>query len=139
MYQKTLHFLGNENACRSQMAEGWGKHYLGTGWRVISAGIKTSAIDPMTIEVMNEIGIDISKQISKMMDPSLLKESDFVITLSREADRKCPRMQPYVTKVHWGFDDPATTRRSGEEKREAFQRVRDEIGARIKQFAETGK
>ncbi len=139
MYQKTLYFLGTENTCLTQMAEGWGKHYLGTGWRVISGGVETSRINPMTIEVMNEVGIDISQQTSKKMDPSLIKEADIIITLTVEADRRCPRTPPSVAKVHWGFDHPEKTRRSGEEKRKAFQRVRDEIRARIKQFAETGK
>ena len=139
MYQKTLYFLGTENACLSQMAEGWGKHYLGTGWRVLSGGLETKVINPLTIEVMNEVGIDISQQTSKKMDPSLIKEADMVITLTVEADRRCPRTPPSVTKVHWGFDHPERTGARDEEKRKAFQSVRDEIGTRIKQFAETGK
>ncbi len=115
------------------MAEGWAKKYLGDDWNVYSAGIEAHGLNPNAVKAMQEAGVDISSQTSDIIDPEILNNADLVVTLCGDAADKCPITPPYVKREHWGFDDPA-----GKEWFE-FQRVRDEIGERIKQFGETGK
>lgn len=110
-----------------------GKQYLGDKWNVYSAGIEAHGVNPNAIKAMNEVNIDITNQTSDIIDANILNNADLVVTLCSHADSVCPSTPPHVSRVHWGFDDPA-----GKEWSE-FQRVRDEIGARIKRFSETGE
>ncbi|EGQ0296319.1 arsenate reductase (thioredoxin) [Staphylococcus pseudintermedius] len=128
MHKKTVYFICTGNACRSQMAEGWGKHILGDDWDVYSAGIETHGVNPQAIKAMEEVGIDISSHTSDLIDPQIIQQSDLVVTLCSDADQNCPTIPSHVNKEHWGFDDPAGQAWS------EFQRVRDEIGERIKAF-----
>ncbi|GGA25004.1 arsenate reductase (thioredoxin) [Psychrobacillus lasiicapitis] len=139
MAKKILYFLCTGNSCRSQMAEGWGKKHLGDEWEVLSAGIEAHGLNPNAVKAMNEVRIDISKQTSDIIEMETLNNAEFVITLCGDAADKCPMAPPQVKRDHWGFDDPAKAEGTDEEKWATFQRVRDEIGARIKQFADTGK
>lgn len=125
---KTIYFICTGNACRSQMAEGWGKIILGEDWRVYSGGIEAHGVNPNAIKAMSEVGIDISQQTSDLIDPAIVNKADLVVTLCSHADAQCPIMPPHVQKEHWGFDDPA-----GQPWSE-FQRVRDEIKVAIEQF-----
>nr|WP_315293608.1 arsenate reductase (thioredoxin) [Mammaliicoccus lentus] len=133
MANKTIYFICTGNSCRSQMAEGWGKSLLGEEWNVYSAGIETHGVNPKAIQAMKEVDIDISEQTSDLIDNNILKQSDLVVTLCSDADNNCPTIPASVKKEHWGFDDPA-----GKDWSE-FQRVRDEIGERIKQFKEVSE
>lgn len=139
MTKKTLYFLCTGNSCRSQMAEGWGKQILGDEWQVLSAGIEAHGLNPNAVKAMNEVDIDISEQTSDIIDLEILNNADFVVTLCGDAADKCPLTPPHVKRDHWGFTDPAKALGTDEEKWTVFQDVRDEIGARIRQFAETGK
>lgn len=139
MSKKTLYFLCTGNSCRSQMAEGWGKKYLGDKWEVKSAGIEAHGLNPKAVKAMAEAGVDISQQTSDVIDPHILNHADFVVTLCGDAADKCPVTPPTVRREHWGFDDPAKAEGTDEEKGEMFERVRDEIEARIRVFAQTGK
>lgn len=139
MNKKTIYFLCTGNSCRSQMAEGWAKKYLGDDWNVHSAGIEAHGLNPNAVKAMEEAGIDISAQISDIIDPTLLHEADFVVTLCGDAADKCPATPPQVRREHWGFDDPAKAQGTEEEKWAVFQRVRDQIGERIERFAKTGE
>lgn len=139
MSKKTLYFLCTGNSCRSQMAEGWGKKYLGDKWEVKSAGIEAHGLNPKAVKAMAEAGIDISRQTSDVIDPHILNHADFVVTLCGDAADKCPVTPPTVRREHWGFDDPAKAQGTDEEKWAMFERVRDEIEARIRVFAQTGK
>ncbi|CAM4225692.1 arsenate reductase [Bacillus manliponensis] len=131
--KKTIYFLCTGNSCRSQMAEAWGKKYLGDKWNVLSAGIEAHGVNPNAIKAMKEVGIDINDQTSDIIDNDILNKADLIVTLCGHANDVCPTTPSHVKRVHWGFDDPA-----GKEWAE-FQRVRDEIGARIQRFAETGE
>ncbi|MBF0795521.1 arsenate reductase (thioredoxin) [Mammaliicoccus lentus] len=133
MTNKTIYFICTGNSCRSQMAEGWGKSLLGEEWNVYSAGIEKHGVNPKAIQAMKEVDIDISEQTSDLIDNNILKQSDLVVTLCSDADNNCPTIPASVKKEHWGFDDPA-----GKDWSE-FQRVRDEIGGRIKQFKEVSE
>ncbi|WP_010648632.1 arsenate reductase (thioredoxin) [Oceanobacillus massiliensis] len=139
MSKKTIYFLCTGNSCRSQMAEGWAKKYLGDEWEVRSAGIEAHGLNPMAVKAMNEIGIDISDHKSEMIDPEFLHHATMAVTLCGDAADRCPMTPPHVKREHWGFDDPAKAQGTEEEVWEVFQRVRDEIGDRIKLFAETGE
>lgn len=139
MTKKTLYFLCTGNSCRSQMAEGWGKQYLSDEWNVLSAGIEAHGLNPNAVKAMAEVGIDISNQTSDIIDNDILMNADFVVTLCGDAADKCPVTPPHVKRAHWGFDDPAKATGTDEEKWAVFQRVRDEIEARIKRFAETAE
>src|SRR4051794_37266733 len=133
MTKRTIYFLCTGNSCRSQMAEGWAKKHLNDEWEVRSAGIEAHGLNPNAVKAMKEAGIDISNQTSDIIDPEILNHADLVVTLCGDAADKCPVTPTNVKREHWGFDDPA-----GKEWSE-FQRVRDEIGDRIKRFAETGE
>lgn len=139
MKRKTLYFLCTGNSCRSQMAEGWGKEVLGDEWEVKSAGIEAHGLNPNAVKAMNEVNIDISNQTSDMIDTTVLNNADLVVTLCGDAADRCPMTPPHVKREHWGFDDPAKATGTEEEKWQFFQRVRDEIGSRLQEFAETGK
>ncbi|MGE7766293.1 arsenate reductase (thioredoxin) [Peribacillus sp. NPDC096540] len=138
MTKKTLYFLCTGNSCRSQMAEAWGKKYLGDKWQVLSAGIEAHGLNPNAVKAMNEVGLNISNQSSDNIDTDILNNADFVVTLCGDAADKCPMTPPHVKREHWGFDDPANAEGTDEEKWATFQRVRDEIGARIERFSKTG-
>ncbi|MDQ0298709.1 arsenate reductase [Salibacterium salarium] len=133
---KIMYFLCTGNSCRSQMAEGFGRHFL-EGWDVYSAGIEAHGVNDKAVEAMKEVDIDISDQSSNKIDMELLHNADMVVTLCGHADDVCPTTPPHVTKEHWGFDDPAQADGTDAEKWSVFQRVRDEIGERIKHFAQT--
>jgi arsenate reductase (thioredoxin) len=137
--KKKLYFLCTGNSCRSQMAEGWAKKHLGDEWEVRSAGIEAHGLNPNAVKAMQEAGIDISTHTSDIIDPEYLNNADLVVTLCGDAADKCPITPPEVKRVHWGVDDPAQAQGTEEEKWAFFQRVRDEIGDRIKRFADTGE
>ncbi|MCG5102625.1 arsenate reductase (thioredoxin) [Oceanobacillus alkalisoli] len=139
MDKKTIYFLCTGNSCRSQMAEGWAKKLLGEEWVVKSAGIEAHGLNPNAVKAMDEVGIDISNQQSELIDTDFLNHATLAVTLCGDAADRCPMTPPHVRREHWGFDDPAKAEGTPEEKWAVFQRVRDEIGDRIKRFAETGE
>ncbi|WP_404450683.1 arsenate reductase (thioredoxin) [Virgibacillus necropolis] len=139
MSKQTIYFLCTGNSCRSQMAEGWAKKYLGDEWEVKSAGIEAHGLNPNAIKAMQEVDVDISDQKSEIIEPEILNNATLAITLCGDAADKCPMTPPHVKREHWGFDDPAKAEGTDEEKWKVFQQVRDEIGERIKNFAETGQ
>ncbi|WP_453995801.1 arsenate reductase (thioredoxin) [Bacillus nitroreducens] len=140
MTKKIIYFLCTGNSCRSQMAEGWAKKYLNQEeWIVKSAGIEAHGLNPNAVKAMKEVGIDITTQTSDIIHPEILNNATLAVTLCGDAKDKCPVTPPAVKREHWGFEDPAKAEGTDEEKWAVFQRVRDEIGERIKRFAETGE
>ncbi|WP_249869585.1 arsenate reductase (thioredoxin) [Oceanobacillus saliphilus] len=139
MAKKTIYFLCTGNSCRSQMAEGWAQKLLGDEWEVRSAGIEAHGLNPNAVKAMKEVEIDISNQESEMIDTEYLNNATLAVTLCGDAADRCPMTPPHVRREHWGFDDPAKAEGTDEEKWAVFQRVRDEIGERIKRFTETGE
>lgn len=137
--KKIIYFLCTGNSCRSQMAEGFAKKYLGNKFEVYSAGIEAHGVNPHAVKAMHEKGVDISTQTSDLIDPELLNKADYVVTLCGDANDKCPMTPAHVKRDHWGFDDPAKATGTEDEKWAFFQRVRDEIEKRIKLFALEGK
>lgn len=125
-----LLFLCVANSARSQMAEGLARHFLGRNFSVQSAGSHPTQVNPVAIEVMKEMGIDISKQVSKSVNSIDSKTIDLVITLCQE--EVCPAF-PGKTKIwHWALPDPASVKGDLETQRVAFRKVRDEILKHLK-------
>jgi arsenate reductase len=116
------------NSCRSHLAEGILRAVAGDLIEVASAGSKPAGyVHPKSIEVMKEIGIDISGHTSKHLEEFLKRPVDTVITVCGNADQTCPIFPGQVNRYHWGFDDPAHATGSEEEVLTEFRRVRDQI------------
>jgi len=122
------------NSARSQMAEGLLRNDGGGKFEVESAGIISSFVRPQAIEVMSEIGIDISGHRSKSLDEFLDEAFDFVITVCDNAKENCPVFPGKARRIHWSFDDPADAAGTEEEKLVVFRRVRNEIRDKLKKF-----
>lgn len=137
MNKRRIYFLCTGNSCRSQMAEGWAKELLGDKWEVRSAGMESHGLNPYAVKAMKEVEIDISNQESELIDDDFLNNATLVVTLCGDAVDRCPATPPHVRREHWGFDDPAKAGGTDEENWAVFQRVRDEIGDRVKRFSET--
>ncbi len=131
--KKKVLFLCTENSCRSQMAEGILRHLNGSKFEVFSAGTRSSAVNPVAIKVMAEIGIDISEHRSKSIDEFQGMSFDFVITTCDGARETCPVFPGKSRHLHWGLNDPANARGSENEILSAFRNVRDEIKKRIQE------
>ncbi len=116
------------NSCRSHMAEGILRDSAGDLFDVFSAGSKPSGyVHPLAIEVLREIGIDISGHESKHLDQFLNAGIQIVITVCDNANDSCPIFPGNVKRHHWGFEDPPKASRPGEAEIDAFRRIRDEI------------
>jgi arsenate reductase (thioredoxin) len=123
------------NSARSQMAEGFLKS-LDPNLEVYSAGTQPSVqVNPAAIQVMREIGIDISHGLPKKVNQFLADSFDYVITVCDDADHNCPIFTGRVKhRLHLGFADPAKTTGSQEDILVAFRTVRDQIKAQFLQF-----
>jgi arsenate reductase len=135
MARKVL-FLCTGNSCRSQMAEGWLRHYAGDRAEVFSAGTKPAGLNPMAVAVMRESGIDIAGQRSKHVDELAKEDFLFVVTVCDSAREECPLFPGALYQLHWSFDDPAGAAGSEEEKLAVFRRVRDEIAEQVRTFVQ---
>jgi arsenate reductase (thioredoxin) len=129
--KKRVLFLCTGNSARSQMAEGLLRRLAGESFEVFSAGTHPKGVHPRTIEVMNEIGIDVSGHTSKDVQQFLDEKFDYVITVCDRAKQQCP-IFPGAEPIHWGFDDPAEA--PSARQIEMFRRVREEIRQRLRLF-----
>ena len=120
-------FICTHNSARSQMAEGLLRHYKGDRYEALSAGTIATSVNPLAIEVMSEIGIDITDQKSEDARKYLGEKFDFVITVCDNAREACPFFPGAKKYEHKSFEDPAFHKGSREEKLEVFRKVRDEI------------
>jgi arsenate reductase (thioredoxin) len=124
------------NSARSQMAEGLLRHEGGERFEVHSAGTVPSFVRPQAIEVMREIGMDISGHRSKSVDEFAGQEFDYVITVCDNANENCPVFPGKTKRIHWSFDDPAEALGTEEEKLAVFRRVRNEIAEKLRTLAQ---
>ncbi|MBM3700778.1 MAG: arsenate reductase ArsC [Actinobacteria bacterium] len=121
------------NSARSQMAEGFLKHYK-KEWEIYSAGIKPAGLNPLAVEAMSEKGIDISNYKSKHLDTFLKKQFDYIITVCDNAKESCPVFPGNARYLHWSLKDPAAVEGTKEEKLAAFKKTRDEIQEKVLKF-----
>ena len=127
--QKRILFLCTGNSCRSQMAEGWARHFHGDTLEVYSAGTTPFGVDPRAIQVMTESGVDISGQTSNHVDEYIALPFDLVVTVCDNAREACPAFPGEGRTVHHSFDDPPSLAQNAPNKDEAlipYRRVRDE-------------
>jgi arsenate reductase (thioredoxin) len=129
-------FLCTGNSARSQMAEGYLRHAAGDRFEVLSAGIEPKGLNPLAVEAMREIGVDISSQRSKDVREFLGQSIPYVVTVCDNAKEHCPVFPGAYKRLHWGFEDPAAAAGPREEQLAVFRRVRDQIRAAIdREFA----
>lgn len=133
--KKRILFLCTKNSVRSQMAEGLMRHFRGDEVDACSAGVEPYLVHPYAIEVMGEIGIDISTQRSKHIDEFKSTPIDYVVSLCDNAAKTCPLFDGGGKRIHRAFDNPADAEGSGEEKKNVFRRVRDELKEFILSFS----
>ena len=122
------------NSARSQMAEGLLRHLGADRFEVTSAGVSPTEVRSEAVQVMEEIGIDISQQVSKSVDRFLGGSFDYVITVCDNANEHCPVFPGATQRVHWSFEDPASVKGDEATRLEAFRRVRDQIRERLQGF-----
>jgi arsenate reductase (thioredoxin) len=113
------------------MAEGYLRHVAGGEFEPLSAGIEPKGLNPLAVEAMNEIGIDISRERSKDVQEFVGQAIPYVITVCDNAKQRCPIFPNTDKSLHWSLEDPAEATGSHEEKLAIFRRVRDEIRRRI--------
>ncbi len=119
------------------MAEGWARHLFGAQMTVQSAGSKPGRVNPYAIEVMNEVGIDLTGHSSKSVDDIVPEGIDTVITLC--AEEVCPVFFGSVRRLHWAIPDPASSEPlSREEMLVRFRTARDEIEKRLTRWGDDG-
>ena len=129
---KVILFVCVENAGRSQMAEGFfNQHYTPKGYRAISAGTRpASQINPLAVQVMNEVGIDITNQKSKIITEDMIRSSAKSVNMSCLDKAECPML--FVNNIiDWGIEDPKG------KPIEKVREIRDEIERRVKEIAES--
>ena len=124
-------FLCTGNSCRSQMAEGFARHFAGDRLEVYSAGTSPEPIRAETIEVMREAGVDISEQRSKGLD-QVPPEVDLVVTVCDRAAEACPLFPGSPRVIHWSLPDPAAAEGPPEEVRQVYRDVRDRIATLVR-------
>ena len=122
------------NSCRSQLAEGYLRHFSGEHAKIYSAGIETHGVNPRAIAVMKEDGLDISNHTSNHVDEYAHIDFDYLITVCDHAKEACPYFPTKATKFHHNFPDPAKASGTEEEIMSEFRRVRDMIKSYAKDF-----
>ncbi len=127
MDKKTILFICTHNSARSQMAEGFVKALFGDLYDVYSGGTEPKKINPHVIEVMREIGIDLSGHYAKNVNDFIDEKIDYVVTVCDQAQASCPFFPGAKTYIHKGFRDPAQFEGTEEKILEQTRRVRDEI------------
>jgi len=127
-------FVCTGNRARSQMAEGFLRHFAGDRFEVYSAGTVPKGLSPITVEVMREVGIDVSAHRSKSVEEFVGEDFDYVITVSDVARAACPRFDRSRRQLHWSVTDPADLEASGVVSMEAFRAAREELRSRIEEF-----
>lgn len=122
-----MYFLCIQNRCRSQMAEAFAKYYGAEHVIAESAGIQSGEIHPYTIEVMKEVGIDITSQISKPINMQTFMQSKVIVKLCEQVNEKCPVVPFMIKNVQWDITDPLVN----EANLEGVRTARDEIKQRV--------
>lgn len=124
------------NSCRSQIAEGYLRHFAKNNAEIYSAGVETHGVNPKAIETMKEDGVDISNHTSNNIDEYFNVDFDFVITVCDNAKERCPYFPTKAKKFHNNFPDPAKATGTEEEVNSKFKEVREMIKFYCKEFIE---
>jgi arsenate reductase len=131
---KKILVLCTGNSCRSQIAEGYLRHFANGNAEVYSAGVETHGVNPKAIAIMQEDSIDISNHTSNNIDEYYDIDFDFVITVCDNAKERCPFFPTKAKKFHHNFSDPAKATGTDEEINEQFRQVRQQIKEYCERF-----
>ena len=134
MEKSRVLFLCTGNSARSQMAEAFLRKYAGDRFEAHSAGLEPKDLNPVTVKVMKEAGLDMSGHRSKGIGEYLGKvHFQYLITVCDDAEKNCPTVWPGVNqRLHWSFEDPAKFEGTDEQKLAKFREVRDLIDTKMK-------
>jgi arsenate reductase len=127
-------FICTGNSARSQMAEAILRNEAGSQFDVVSAGVTPRPVNPLTIQALANVGIDIGEAKAKPVGMFLGRRFDYVITLCDRARLTCPVFPGGRETLHWGLDDPTAVEGSEAERAAAFDRVLTEVAGRIRRF-----
>lgn len=133
-------FVCIHNSARSQMAEAFLKEVGGDRFEAESAGIEPGTLNPLVVESMREIGIDISGNRTKDVFEFIKKGTafNFVVTVCDETSaERCPIFPGVFQRMHWGFPDPSALRGTDQEKLPEIRKIRDAIRAKVTEWAAT--
>lgn len=128
-------FVCTGNSARSIMAEALLRHHGGDRFEVHSAGTEPRGVNPLTLRVLDEAGIDAGGARSKSVTEYLDETFDYVVTVCDEARQVCPVFPGVHESLHWGYEDPAEAEGTEEERLAVFRKVFIQIGERVRQFA----
>jgi arsenate reductase len=132
--KKRVLFLCTGNSCRSQMADGLINHDFADRIEAFSAGTEPHGLNAKAVQVMAELGIDISRNSSDHISKYDGQSFDYAITLCGDANDKCPLFVGGVQRIHIGFDDPPKATGTEDEVLAVYRRVRDEIRQQLGEF-----
>jgi len=130
-------FLCTHNSARSQMAEGFLRALAGDRFEVASAGTEATRVHPLAIRAMFDVGIDLSRHTSKIVDELVEQPWDYVITVCDAANAACPVFPKKSSRLHWSFEDPSQAPGNDDQRLKVFRRVRDQIKRRIADWIRT--
>jgi arsenate reductase len=126
-------FLCTGNSARSQMAEAFLRNYAGEQFEVYSAGLEPKGINPLTIQVMAEQGLDLSEHTSKDVKNFIGNTSyEYMITVCAQAEESCPIFPGMGKRLHWDIEDPGKFAGPTEERLAKFREVRDQLDERVR-------
>lgn len=134
MIKPKVLFVCTENACRSQMAEGFLRHHAGDRFEAFSGGAELGKLNPTAVEVMKEAGIDISGHHSKDVAEFLGQSFHYIVRVCDKVKETCPVLPGAIWYLDWSLEDPASAKGSPTERMMVFRRVRDEIEERVLDF-----
>ncbi|MDH7447508.1 arsenate reductase ArsC [Aquimarina sp. 2201CG14-23] len=115
------------NSCRSQMAEGYLKHFVKDNATIYSAGVETHGVNPRAIAIMKEDGIDISNHTSNNLEEYIDIKFDYILTVCDNAKERCPFFPGKAARLHYNFFDPSKVNGTEEEIHTAFTKTRNQI------------
>jgi arsenate reductase len=127
-------FLCTHNSARSQMAEGLLRSMAGARFEVASAGTEKTRVNPLAVQAMREIDVDISHHESKTLERYIGEPWDYVITVCDDANESCPVLPGAVHRLHWSLPDPSRAAGTDDGRLSVFRGVRDEIAARLRSW-----
>jgi arsenate reductase (thioredoxin) len=127
-------FLSTGNSTRSQIAEGFVRDMAGDRLEVVSAGIEPGDLNASAVEVMREVGIDISNQKPKNVTDSLKDHFAYVVTVCDMARERAPIFPFTPNLLHWSIQNPANAKDTTQDSKQLFRQVRDEIQEKVRNF-----
>ena len=135
--KKKVLFICTGNACRSQIAHGLLRDMAGDRFEVFSAGSHPSRVHPMSVAVMEEVGVDISHHTSDFVDDYLDQGIDIAITVCHNANQSCPTFPGKAERIHWSIDDPFKGWNFDTSQMDSFRETRREIKEKLEMFLES--